>query len=152
MKPYQYVFGPLLLCGACHAPPFVRKPIPLTSMPFEYGTNAVLKIDRQIDTPGVYDLHVKFRKSDIPLDTHGRWPDKLKTAFQVFVATNGLPANKKDLEALDFNSSQDPKAVRYGLATFPVAAHTRLTCTIADAGNGTLRMRGLLVLEQRFPK
>jgi hypothetical protein len=130
----------------------VRKPIPFASVPFEYGTNGVVQIERQIDTSGVYDLHVKFHKVDIPLDALGRYPEKLQIHMYVLVTTNGMPTRDRDLQALDFNSSQDPNLVRYGLVSFQVANQTHLSCLIKDVGDGSLKMRGVVVLEQRFPK
>ena len=152
MNAYGLLAAVLILGSGCHHPPLMRRPARIASVPFEYGTNAVLQIDRKIRHAGVYDLHLNLRKDDIPRDTLGRWPTALQAPFQVLVTTNGVPAQEKDLSALAFNSSHDQEFVRYGLASFVVAGPADVQCLVRDTGDGTLRMHGILVFERRFPK
>jgi hypothetical protein len=112
----------LLSCG-CHHPPLVRNPIRIASVPFEYGTGSSVQIRHQIRHAGVYDLHVNFRKADLPHEPDGRWPTLLKAPLRVLVLTNSTPVREKLVETLHFSSAHDPSFVRGPSRVGPAEPH-----------------------------
>jgi hypothetical protein len=121
--------------------------IEYASVPFEYGTNAVLELDTQLQAEGSYNLYLLLRDQDLPRSANHNLPFTLPTRFHVIVQTNDqvmVDEEVTELQAVNCGSGH----VNYDLKWIGfIRALPRMKCRVSDLSDGKIRARGSLNLQ-----
>jgi hypothetical protein len=146
-----YIGAVALLAVGCHSLPFMPRTVVCATVPFEYGTNATLAIQRDLKEAGAYDLYLVLDSDGIPRDEYGHWPIRLLTRFHVLVWTNGRVTLDQEISHLGFGNS-DKCRVAYALTGFATTGPAAVKCLVHDLSDGRIRAQGCLALRRSFAK